>query len=185
MPVTSRRSTKTRVRTAICFAAVLVCAIGPSVCRAARPQDRDYLSEEEADKIRDADTPNARVKLYLSFAADRLKKFQYEEERTLPQARRSETLNALLNAYSGCVDDAADVISSAIEKQKEVRAGIKEMQSRGKEFLVTLRKFQSNKDVDQYKETLDDAIEGTQDDVKDSEQAEKEMAPPPVRRPQS
>jgi hypothetical protein len=174
-----------RVKLAVVFAVMMATAIGPSLSRAAKPQDRDYLSEEEADKIRDADTPNARVKLYLSFAADRLKKFQYEEERTLPQARRGETLNALLNGYSGCVDDAADVISSAIEKQKEVRAGIKEMQSRGKEFLETLRKFQSNKDVDQYKETLDDAIEGTQDDINDSEQSEKEMAPPPVRRPQS
>ena len=43
-------------------------------------QDKDYLSSIEADKIRDAETGNARVKLFLTFADDRLKKFQYEVE---------------------------------------------------------------------------------------------------------
>ncbi len=170
---------------AFCFLAVTVSLFGAALTHAAPPQKRDYLSEEEADKIRDADSPDVRVKLYLSFAADRLKKFQYEIDRTQPQARRGETLNGLLNAYSGCVDDAGDVISLAIEKQKEIRVGIKEMQSKGKEFLVTLHKFEENKDVDSYKDTLDDAIEGTEDAVDDATKAEKDMAPPPVRRPQS
>jgi hypothetical protein len=174
-----------RTNIALCFLALAASLVGAAVTHASPPQKRDYLSEEEADKIRDADSPDARVKLYLTFAADRLKKFQYEIERTQPQARRSETLNGLLNAYSGCVDDAGDVISLAIEKQKEIRMGIKEMQSKGKEFLVTLHKFEQNKDVDSYKETLDDAIEGTEDAVQDAEKGEKDMAPPPVRRPQS
>jgi hypothetical protein len=59
------------------------------------------------------------------------------------------------------------------------------MQTDGKQFLETLHKFEKNKDVDSYKETLDDAIEGTEDAVQDAEKAEKEMSPPPVRRPQS
>ncbi|MGA8268498.1 MAG: hypothetical protein WB787_12090, partial [Candidatus Acidiferrales bacterium] len=151
-----------RANILICVLALTASLIGAAVAHAAPPQKRDYLSEEESDKIRDAETQDIRVKLYLSFAADRLKKFQYEIERTQPQARRSETLNGLLNAYSGCVDDAADVISLAIEKQKEIRVGIKEMQTKGKEFLLTLHKFEENKGVDSFKETLDDAIEGTE-----------------------
>lgn len=174
-----------RAHIAICVLVLATSLFGAMEAQAAPPQKRDYLSEEEADKIRDAETLDLRVKLFLSYAADRLKKFQYEEERTLPQARRSETLNGLLNAYSGCVDDAGDVISLAIEKQKDIRAGIKAMQTDGKQFLETLHKFEKNKDVDSYKETLDDAIEGTEDAVQDAEKAEKEMSPPPVRRPQS
>jgi hypothetical protein len=177
------------MRNTTAFGLIAMLAIGffsATVCRAAPPQKRDYLSEEEADKIRDAETPVLRVKLYLSFAADRLKKFQYEMERTLPQARRGETLTGLLNAYSGCVDDAADVISLAEEKQQEIRAGIKEIQSKGKEFLVTLHKFEAkNPDLETYKETLSDAIEGTEDAVHDAEKAEKELSPTPTRRPQS
>jgi len=150
------------------------------------PQKKEYLSDEEADKIRNADSPNARVKLYLSFAADRLKKFQYELDRTMPQSRRGETLNGLLNAYSGCVDDAADVISLAVEKQQDIRTGIKEIQNKGKEYLATLEKIQQKgTDLESYKETLEDAIDGTKDAIQDAQKAEKEMAPPPVRRPQS
>jgi hypothetical protein len=33
-----------------------------------------------------------------------------------------------------------------------------------------------------YRENLDDAIEGTQDALKDAEKAKKNVAPPPVRR---
>ena len=41
---------------------------------------KDYLSSIEADKIREADTPNERITLFLSFADDRIKKLQYELE---------------------------------------------------------------------------------------------------------
>lgn len=150
------------------------------------PQQRDYLSEEEADKIRDARIPSAKVKLFLNFAADRLKKFQYELDRTSAEYRKDETLNGLLNAYSGCIDDAADIISLSMEKQEDIRAGVKDMQSRAKEFLGTLKKIQSTgRDLDAYKETLDDAIEGTQDALQDIQNDLKEMTPPPTRRPQS
>ena len=45
----------------------------------------------------------------LTFAEDRLKKFQYELEH--PSSNRHlDMLNSLLNAYVGCVDDAADLI---------------------------------------------------------------------------
>jgi hypothetical protein len=158
-----------------------------SVPASIRPQSqqRDYLSEEEADKVREADTPNARVRLFLSFAGDRLKKFQYELDRTLPQSHRGDMLNGLLNAYEGCIDDAADVISLAVEKRQDARAGVKEMQSKGKEYLATLQKIkEKGTDLDNYKDTLEDAIEGTQDAIRDAQDAEKEMSPPPVRRPQ-
>ncbi len=172
---------------AICASAVFAMATTPCTisARTPTPQKKEYLSDEEADKIRNADSPNVRVKLYLTYAADRLKKFQYELDRTLPQSRRGETLNGLLNAYSGCIDDAADVISLAVEKQQDIRAGIKEMQSKGKEYLATLEKIQQKgTELESYKETLEDAMDGTKDAISDATKAEKEMAPPPVRRPQ-
>lgn len=144
---------------------------------------KEYLSELEADKIRDADTPAERIKLFLSFAADRIKKLQYELSRPSPDRRRPERLNALLNGYAGCVDDAADLIQLGVEKQEDVHAGIKEMQAKGKEFLAYLEELtKSGPDRDSYKTMLDDAIEATQDALKDAEKAIKEVAPPPVRR---
>ncbi|MGB7848735.1 MAG: hypothetical protein WBL63_24200 [Candidatus Acidiferrum sp.] len=149
--------------------------------RAQRPE-KDYLSEIEADKIRDAETPNDRVKLFLLFADDRLKKFQYELEH--PSANKhGEMLNYLMNSYGGCVDDAADVIQVSLSKQENIRQGIDLMATKAKEFLAILQKYASEgPEHDIYKENLDDAIEGTQDALNDAEKAKKKAAPPPVRR---
>ena len=143
---------------------------------------KDYLTTLEADKIRDAETPNERIKLFLQFADDRLKKFQYELDH--PSAsRHAEMLNYLMNSYVGCVDDASDLIQEGIEKQQNVRAGVDLMASKAKEFLEILKKISAEgKESDIYKSNLDDAIEGTQDAINDAEKAKKNVAPPPVRR---
>ena len=146
------------------------------------PQQKDYLSAIEADKIRDAETTNDRVKLFLTFADDRLKKFQYELEHPALN-KHEEILNALLNAYVGCVDDAADLIQLGIHKQENIRKGIDLMAARTKEFLAILEKLSADgPELEIYKDNLDDAIEGTRDAMNEAEKAKKEVAPPPVRR---
>jgi len=143
---------------------------------------KDYLSTLEADKIRDAETSNERIKLFLEFADDRLKKFQYELDHPSSN-RHAEMLNYLMNSYIGCVDDASDLIQEAVEKQQNVRAGVDLMATKAKEYLATLQKISTDaKEIEIYKTNLDDAIEGTQDAVKDAEKAKKNVAPPPVRR---
>ena len=158
---------------------LLLCA--PSWSRAGVPQ-KDYLSALEADKVRDAEGTNERIKLFLSFADDRLKKFQYELQHPSSN-KHPEMLNALMNAYVGCVDDAADLIQLGIQKQENIRPGIDLMASRSKEFLEILNKISSEgTDIDVYKDNLDDAIEGTRDAMNDAEKAKKAVAPPPLRR---
>jgi len=147
------------------------------------PQKKEYLTDSETDKIREAMEPGERIKLFISFAEDRLKKFQYEAARRPADRRRSEILNSLMNAYAGCVDDAADQIGLAREKQADIRGALKMFKSKGKEFLATLQKIgPGDPELDSYKETLDDAIEGTKDALSDIEEAEKELSPAPVRR---
>jgi len=148
----------------------------------AQVPQKDYLSNAEADKIRDAETPNERIKLFISFADDRIKKFQYELEHP-SQNNHEQMLNYLLNAYIGCVDDAADLVQLGIEKQQNVRAGVDLMAQKTKEYLEVLNKVKADaKEVEMYKENLDDAIEGTEDALNDAEKAKKSVAPPPVRR---
>ena len=150
--------------------------------RAGSPSQKDYLSSIEADKIRDADSPNERITLFLSFADDRLKKLHYEFDHP-SQARHEEMINSLLNAYVGCVDDAADLIQLGIEKQQNIRKGINLMASKTREYIVVLQKIPTNTpSADLYKDNLEDAIEGTQDASKEAEAAKKNVAPPPVRR---
>jgi hypothetical protein len=149
----------------------------------AQQEQKDYLSTLEADKIRDAETTNERVKLFLTFADDRLKKFQYELEHP-SGTRHIDMLNSLLNAYGGCVDDAADLIQLGIEKQENIRAAVDLMASQSKAFLAVLEKFSAagGPDLEEYKSNLDDAIEGTRDAMNESQKATKKVAAPPVRR---
>ncbi len=168
-------------RTAL--AAVLAfCAFAvPARGVASGAQEKDDLTAVEADKIRDAETSNERIKLFLTFADDRLKKFQYELDHP-SENRHTDMLNYLMNSYIGCVDDAADLIQLGIEKQENIRQGIELMASKAKEFLTTLQKFYSSAEVEAFKDNLDDAMEGTRDAMNDAENAKKKVAPPPVRR---
>ncbi len=169
-----------RVRCGLFLLAVACALAGPSRVAA---QKKDYLTNLEADKIRDAETSSERIKLFLSFAADRLKKVQYELSRATQDRHRSERVNGLLNEYSGCVDEAAELIELGREKQEDIRDGIKEMQKKGKEFLAYFEPLAaSGPAVEPYKDTLDDAIEATKDALRDAEKAAKEYTPPPVRR---
>jgi len=171
----------------LCVAAVLAAIIIPLFAQRALarplPQKKDYLSDDEADKIRDADTPSLRMNLYISFADDRLKKFQYELNRTAQERNRTEILDSLMNGYAGCMDDAADQIDVAQEKQLDIHAALKLMQTKGKEFLDILQKIDKDgPDLDSYRDTLEDAIEGTKDALSDANDAGKAMPPAPVRR---
>ena len=160
---------------------LLLLFIFPPAARAQRPE-KDYLSSIEADKIRDAETPNERVKLFIAFAEDRLKKFQYELDHPSSN-KHADILNFLMNSYIGCLDDAADIITIGLEKQESIREGIDLMEVKAKEFLVILEKYQADgPEKEIYKENLDDAIEGTQDAIHDAEKQKKKAAPPPVRR---
>jgi hypothetical protein len=165
-----------------CFLVGSVLVLGLSFSARCFALQKDYLSALEADKIRDAEGTNERIKLFVSFAEDRLKKFQYELQHPSSN-KHSEMLNALLNAYVGCIDDAADLIQLGIQKQENIRQGIDLMASRSKEFLEILNKISSEgAEIDIYKDNLDDAIEGTRDAMSDAEKAKKAVAPPPVRR---
>ncbi len=167
--------------TALLLAAVL-CMAPPA--RAAAPQKKEYLSQAEADKIRDAGISGPRIVLYATYAGDRIKKLQYEFAHMDPaDQKRTDRLNNLINAYTGCIDDAADLIDIGIEKQEDIRQGVKALQAQIKDALPYLQYLAAKgPERETYKDNLDDAIEATQDAAKDVDKAMKEMAPPPVRR---
>src|ERR1700730_10008936 len=156
----------------------------PGAMANAAPQKKEYLSEAEADKIREAGETGPRIVLFAGFASDRIKKLQYEFAHIDPaDQKRAERLNGLLNAYTGCIDDAADLIEIGIEKQQDIRGGVKALQAGIKEFLPYLQRLAANGPEHQtYKENLEDAIEATQDAAKDVDKASKEISSSPERR---
>jgi hypothetical protein len=167
--------------TVLLLAAVLSTALA---ARTAAPQKKEYLSETEADKIREAGMTGPRIVLYAAFAGDRIKKIQYEFAHMDPaDQKRTDRLNNLINAYTGCIDDAADLVDIGIEKQEDIRQGVKALQAQIKDALPYLQDLAAKgPERETYKDNLDDAIEATQDAAKDVDKAVKEMAPPPVRR---
>ena len=150
----------------------------------AAPQKKEYLSETEADKIREAGISGPRIVLFSKFASDRIKKLQYEFAHMDPaDQKRTERLNALINGYTGCIDDAAELIGIGIEKQQDIRDGVKALQAGIKDFLPYLKGLALNgPEHETYKENLDDAIEATQDAAMEADKASKDSSAPPVRR---
>lgn len=165
---------------------VLAPACAAASLRAGRQEVKDYLTQDESDKIREAQNPSDRIKLFLTFAQDRLDKFEYEVNRPTHEAEYDDILNNLMNGYVGCIDDAADQIDAAQEKQADVRDAVKQMKAKDTEFLAKLQKFDqaSGADFDAYRYTLEDAIEGTKEAINDATDAEKALLPAPVRRKQ-
>lgn len=177
----------TKIVSGLCLGWALVMAATAIRASAAPQGRRDYLSGDEADKIRDHQSPADRIKLYVSFAEDRLKKFEYEQARTTPETDRGDILNGLLNGYSGCMNDAADEIDEAKDKQMNIHSELKLLESKGKDFLAELQKIKKAKgpNYGDYNDTLEDAIDGTNDAISDAHDALKEMLPAPVRRKQN
>jgi hypothetical protein len=169
-----------------CFAGALAISLGAARVAAALPQSpQSYLSPEEATKLRDDQDPSDRIKIYVAIAEDRLKKFDYEINRAVPERDRSDVLNGLLHAYEDSMDDADDEIDDARYKQADIKAALKIMDDKGKSFLARLQKYSKNgKYLSDYSDTLQDAIDSTTDAISDAADAQKEMLPAVVRRKQ-
>ncbi len=163
------------VASAICFV--------PGITRT--QEKKDYLTEGEAEKIRNAETNlSLKMRLFVGFADDRIAKFKYMLAHPNNDRQREDMLNSLMNGYSACMDDAADLIEVAKERQRDIRGGLKAIETKGKEYLVYLQELEkSGPELDSYKVTLDDAVDATQDAISDAEKAEKEISAP-IRRKQ-
>src|SRR5258707_12395768 len=95
---------------AMLLLAAIINTVPPGIANAA-PQKKEYLSEAEADKIREAGATGPRIALFAMFASARIKKIQYEFAHFDPtDQKRTDRLNSLINGYTGCIDDAADLI---------------------------------------------------------------------------
>jgi hypothetical protein len=164
--------------------AVTILGAAPGGSANAAPQKKEYLSDTEADKIREAGAPGPRIVLFAGFASDRIKKLQYEFAHfDSTDRKRAERVNSLINGYAGCIDDATDLLEIGIDKQQDIRAGVKALQAGIKEFLPYLQGLAANGvERETYKENLDDAIEATRDAAMEVDKAAKEMSAPPERR---
>jgi hypothetical protein len=142
----------------------------------ARPAQQDYLTETEADKIRNAASTNERIGLFLDFAADRLQRFEQELQMKGTGPLRADFLNDLLDSFSACVDEAASRIDGGVNNGEDVRAGIQDARKRIPGFLAELKKIQAkNTNGSLYRDALSDAQSDLQDDLSDVEKDAKQL----------
>lgn len=162
---------------------LLTIGLTSPVCRAQLPH-QDYLTETEANRIRDAENTNQRIHLFLEFAADRLRRFHQQLALPNPGPRHAAILQDLLEAFAACLDDASGRLADGLDRGEDVRKGAEELDKRSREFLTELHRLrQARTQLLLYKDALDDATDAVEDARHAAEKALHSPRPSPQLRP--
>ena len=131
---------------------------------------RDFLTADEIDQIKEAQDPALRLKLYAQFAKQRADLVQslFAKEK----AGRSIILHDALEDYSKILDAIDDVTDDALLRKLEVKLGLEAVVAIEKQTLPILEKIQNSqpKDLARYEFALTQAIETTQDSLQSSQE---------------
>jgi hypothetical protein len=127
--------------------------------------ERDFLSSDEVEKVREAQEPNDRLKLYVLFARQRLDQLQ----RLLQKQKRGRSLEAreLLEDYDKIIDAIDTVSDDALQRGADVALGTAAVRDGESHFLAQLKKIEESSptDLDLYQLELRDAIGNTSDSL--------------------
>lgn len=139
----------------------LICSMATAgICRA---QDRDFLTPNEIEQVREAQDPNDRLLLYIHFAKQRMDLIQQYMANDKPG--RSIFIHNTLEDYSNIIDAIDDVSDDALRHSRPIAKASPAVAAAEKEFITQLQKIEDSepRDLDRYKFVLEDAINATSD----------------------
>jgi hypothetical protein len=123
---------------------------------------RDFLTADETDQLREAQTPDDRLNLYLLFARQRIDQLSqlFAQEKT----GRSGVIHDTLEDYTKIIEAIDTVTDDAIARKRPVTA-LAHIAKVEREMLGKLEHFSGleAKDAERYRFCLDQAIETTRD----------------------
>lgn len=126
---------------------------------------RDYLSESEVEKVREAQDPNERLKLYILFARQRMD--QVQQQLTKDKKGRSLDIRSLLDDYEKIIEAIDHVSDDALKRKADIILGVNTVMEAERRFITQLEKIRASepRDLDMYSIELTEAIATTKDSL--------------------
>jgi hypothetical protein len=144
-------------RVAACALLVAAFAAVPALA------DRDFLTQDEVEKVREAQEPNDRLKLYVLFARQRLDQLQQLMAKDKPG--RSLMIRQLLEDYTNIIDAIDTVSDDALRRKADIADGTTTVSAAEKRFAAQLQKAIDSqpRDLVMYELELKNALSDSTD----------------------
>ena len=149
----------------ILVTALFILAAAPATTALA--QKPDYVSDEEEEKLRDAQGPSGRIDVYLDLTQNRLDRIASFRSKPMdPQYDNGAYIDHLLDEYISLTDDLKNWIQDQYDHRGDMRKGLKKALEVGPKQLEDLRRIQDAPDA--YAADYAKSLHGARDDFTDA-----------------